>query len=271
MRRILFATDFSDSCDNAFKYLQDIIDDEEIEIDIINVYDIPVTTLLSITHKAVQGMIEERGIVVTNMLNDMILQLPENNRGKIYSIYGSHPANEISQLSKTIDYTIIVMALRQKYSFFDRIMGTVTAQTIHQAHTPVLAIPSGAKFQDIKTILFPTSLLPGDELKEEEEDALMRLIDFWHISNCPEINLIHVSKDHKDVDIVHKNLVFKDIDFVHTHARSVADGLFNYFNKAEAQMLAFYKPERNFWERLFHSSLTRKLLFKSRLPIIIFS
>ena len=66
------------------------------------------------------------------------------------------------------------------------------------------------------------------------------------------INLIHVSPDNENLDVIHKKLVFKDIDFIHTHSRSVEEGLFSYFKRSEAQMLAFYKPERTFWERLYH-------------------
>ncbi len=271
MKTILFATDFSDSCYNAFQYLKEIIVDDEVKVDIINVYDIPVTTLLAISHNAVKGMIEERKSVVVDLLHEQMQELPENARGEIYARYGTQPSTEISQVSGKKNYALVVMALRQKYSLFDRIIGTVTAQTINQTSVPVLAIPNGAKFQPIENILFPTNIIPGEDLSPNEEDAMLSLHDFWSMSNSPVINLIHVSPDNENLDVIHKKLVFKNIDFIHTHARSVEDGLFSYFNRSDAQMLAFYKPERSFWERLYHSSLTRKILYKSRIPVIVFS
>jgi len=271
MKTILFATDFSDSCRNAFDYLKEIISEDEVKVDILNVYDIPVTTLLGVSHYAVNDMIEDKRNLVVDHLYEILNELPLSCRGEIYSRYGTQPATEIAQLTRKNQYDLVVMALRQKYSLFDRIIGTVTAQTINQISVPVLAIPSGAKFEPIKTILFPTQMIPGDDMNENEEDALMSLHDFWSMSNSPKINLIHVSSDNENLDVIHKKLVFKDIDFIHSHANSVEEGLFNYFEKSKAQMLAFYKPERGFWERLYHSSLTRKILYKSRIPIVVFS
>src|SRR5690625_376087 len=139
MSRILVATDFSDSSLNAFKFVKEMIQKYPMPIDLIHVFDIPIPTATALTTNAVAGMIMEREKAVTEHLKELHEELPENLRGKIYSVHGTYPSTEIAEKADEIGASLIVMALREKYSFFEKMIGSTTAHTIRsEEHTSEL-------------------------------------------------------------------------------------------------------------------------------------
>ena len=273
MKRILFASDLSDSGMNALQYTLALTKDTSITIDLVHAFDIPVIVASSLPQAAISTMIDERAQLMTENLRELQKSIPDKQKGRLDAIYGPYPASEIVHTASENGVDMIVMALRQKYSFIDRLMGTVTAQTIALSNIPVLAIPSGSSFAGIHKILFPTAIPQSDDLPEKEEKALQWLYNFWSIFKYPSVHLLHINKEGSDRadEITFKHKPFSETEFTISHARTLEDGIIDFVKKEEAELIALYKPHRNFWERIYHSSVTRKLLFKSRIPLLIFT
>ncbi len=273
MKKILFATDFSDSGHNALQYAIELTKGSNLKIDLIHVFDIPVIVASNLPQGAISNMIHERKKSSEESLRDLQENIPISQRGQLHAIYGPYPASEISHVAKETHSDLIVMALRQKYSFIDRLMGTVTAQTIALSETPVLAIPSGAKMVGIHKILFPTVISVAGDLPPAELKALQWLYNFWSLFKYPSIHLLHIEKDSKGghTEITFRHKPFSETNFTTSHAKTLEDGIHEFAKKERAELIALYKPHRSFWERLYHSSVTRKLLFRSRIPLLVFS
>ena len=144
MKRILFATDFSDSCQNALKYVTQMVRGHDTKVDIIHVFDIPVSILSSVSYQSGLSMVSEKNKTCIQRLKEQLEFLDENNRGIIYCINGMYPSAEIAEIAEREEIDVIVMALRQKYSLIDKMIGSTTAHTIQKSTIPVLAIPSGS-------------------------------------------------------------------------------------------------------------------------------
>lgn len=270
MRKVLFATDFSDSAEGALSFLAEMIEGREIEVDLIHVFDIPIPIASAVTHKAMIDMIKERRHAVKKQLRDVLEQFPKEQRGNVHAIHGAYPSTEISELAEEEGVDFIIMAMRQKYSLFDKIIGSSTAHTIQKSDIPVLAIPNGAKYSDFKSILFPTNMNIDDRLEGQEKKALEWLYNFWELFDNPEVNMIHVTEDESVLESRVHNKPFAEMEFIVTSAESVEKGILNYLEDHNIDLIAVYKPNRGFWERLYHSSVTRKLLIKSRIPLLVF-
>lgn len=272
MKKILFATDFSESADNALKFTSDLIKGKDIIVDMIHVYDIPVTDSSYIPYAAVEGMIEIKKEASTNRLNECLEKINEENRGKGYPVFGVYPSSEIADLAEEIGSHLVVMALREKYSLMDRLIGSVTAHTIQKSTVPVLAIPANAVYGEFDDILFPSQMDSYIEMSEPEKKALEWLYDFWDLFDGPKIHLLHIEKDEgkNKLDITFKNSPFEQMDFTISHADDVHEGILQRLLENDTDLIAIYKPDRRFWERLFHNSETKKLLYDSPVPILIF-
>jgi nucleotide-binding universal stress UspA family protein len=250
------------------------MNDRKLSIDLVHIFDIPITMSSSQFPRAVEGLITERGDALRQKLTSWRDQIPGKQTGELHIIYGVYPSTEIVELATRINADLIVMGLRQKYSMVDRLIGTVTANTISKSTIPVLAIPQGAIFQPIRNIIFPTIMGIDDQLSQAEEEALFKLIEFANFSGGTKVNFVHIQTDSDDeqarIDIIFNDVPFKGIEYTRSYAPHVDEGVLKFLEDGKADLLAFYKPHRSFWERLYHSSLTRKLLFKSRTPLLIF-
>lgn len=271
MKSLLFATDFSDSSRNAFDFVKAMILKYPMRVNAIHVFDIPIPTETALAANAVVGMIKEREKAVKRFLNELLAELPEENRGDILAVHGTYPSTEIAEKANEIDAMLIVMSLRQRYSFFERLIGTTTAHTIQKADTPVLAIPNGLEFTDFDEILFPTEMKLGDEMKEKELKALKWLQDFVGIVERPDIHMIHISSDRSLATTTIQDKPLPGMEFTVTGADSIEEGILEFVENKSMDLLAVYKPNRSFWERLYHSSVTRKFLGQNKIPLLVFS
>lgn len=272
MKRILLATDFSESCLNALKFIKGVIQGTDIKVDLAHVYFINGNTLASISPASVDGLLKETKSSLLKELQELQAQLPKPNRGDLHAVYGVYPSSDIVDIAVQHNSDLIVMALRQKYSLIDRLIGTITAQTILKSPVPVLAIPNGAQFNGIKEILFPTDFHHNQERSDAERKALMWMQGLSQLLGKPKMRMVHVSDDHgNNVDVSYEDKNVPNLSFLVTHAPQVDEGILATMTKFNIDLLAFYKPNRKFWERLYHSSITRKLLFKSRTPLLVFS
>ncbi len=275
MKHILFATDFSETSSQALDYLLAFVQERELRIDLVHVFDIPISMSSSQFPRAVEGLITERGDAVRDDMLQLRDRIPDSQRGEIHVIYGVFPSNEIVELADRLSVDLLVMGMREKYSLFDRVIGTVTAQTISKSSIPVLVIPHGAEFKRIRKIIFPTIMGVDDAFSEQEEEALFKLFDFARFSGDTEVDFLHIQTSGKDmkgqIDAIFEDVPFKGFQYTRSYAERVDQGLLKYLEEGSADMLAFYKPQRSFWERLYRSSLTRKLLFNSSIPILVFT
>ncbi len=271
MKNLLFATDFSDSSRNAFNFVKAMVVKYPMRVNIIHVFDIPIPTSTTLSTNAVVGMIKEREDAVKRHLNDMLAELPKENQGEINAVHGTYPSTEIAEKAEEIDSMLIVMALRQRYSFFERLIGTTTAHTIQKSNIPVLAIPNGLEFKEFHSILFPTEMQIGDSMKDNEIKALRWLQDFVGMVEEPDIHMIHISSDKTLTTTTVHDKPFPGMKFTVTGADSIEEGILAFFEKKSMDLLAVYKPNRSFWERMYHSSVTRKFLEQNKSPLLVFS
>lgn len=269
MKRVLFSTDFSEACQNAFDYLKAMIAQKDIKVDFIHVFDIPIAP--SIPPKASQGMKISKVEASEAKMNSLRSSLLPSQQGEIRSIYATVASSEIASLADKLESDLIVMGLRKKYGMLERMMGTTTAQVIEKSTAPVLAIPSKATYQTIETVLFPTSYEKVFNLSDYEVNTLVWLHDFLHLIISPKIHILHVDDNMNEADSTKSHFPISEIDFSITHAKHIDDGIIAFLIKTKVDLLAFYKPHRNFWSRLYSHSVSQEVLYKSGLPVLIFT
>ena len=270
MKKILVAIDFSESCENALAYTKELVKDQDTRIDMIHVYNIPITSLTKMSADVVQDVIAENKRNVENMLTDVMQQFPKNNQGKIFPVYGNYASSDIVDKANQINADLIIMALRQKYSMIDRFIGTVTAHTISKTSIPVLAIPNGSTFSNSCNILLPTEQPYAKVLTDSIAANLARLFDYCDLFKTSNIYMVHINNG-EGMDIEYKYKPLADVNFIVSNALSMDEGIKKILEKKEIELIAIEKSSRSFWERLYQSNITRKLLFKARLPILIFT
>jgi len=269
MKKILFATDFSEASDNAFEYLKGFIGNHAVQVDLMHVYNLPVSSTAAVDSDILVAFMEEHKSKHRSILDKMQDSLHPDQRGVTHVISGVYPSTEIAEIAEDIETDLVVMAMRRHYSLLERILGTTTANAIQKSRTNVLAIPNGSKYEGITTVLLPTDAERASGFVEANEFALHRLVELWKLEDTPSFHILHVSED-EGVTVTYRDRPFAPLSFTVSHASSVHNGIIDFMRDRNMDMIAVNKVDRQFWERLFHSSMTRKLLYESRRPLLVY-
>ena len=268
MKKILFPTDFSKAAEKAFDFTISLAKEMDATVDVLNVYHLPFVDATNVPPEYIEEMMEEKRKVIEMHIEEFVKNKPEKVIGKLLAVYGIFIPQEIKDLVVEGAYDLILMGTRgEHHSKIEKILGSVTTHTMMQAECPVLAIPEEANWKALKRIAFATDF----ELKDQK--AVNQLMEFAS-TLAAEINFVHVETDPKigkmQDSISLPNYPFNFTDFAVVNSPSVMEGIDKYIKENQIDLLALYIPKRRLWERLFHSSFTKKMAFHTRTPLLVF-
>ena len=267
MKKILFPTDFSEAASNAFRYAIELAKTVEATIDVVNVYSLPVIDATNLPAGYVEQMLEEKQVLVQGKLETFVAAEPDAPIEKLIPLYGVFIPEEIRDLVREGPYDMVVMGTRGEHNPIEKTLGSITTFTMMNAGCPVLAVPEDAAWQDIDYVAFATDFLP------HEQQAVEQLMDFAKKVTA-EVYFVHVEtkpgigtmRDY----VTLADYPFKFTDFAIVNSPTVLEGIESFVKEKHIDLLALYIPKRRLWERLFHSSFTKRMAFHTKTPLLVF-
>jgi nucleotide-binding universal stress UspA family protein len=267
MKKILFPTDCSAGSQSAFAYAVALAQQTGAVIDIMTVYHLPAADASSVPPAYIDHMIEERRQQVLNNMARMIESHPGAPVQGSRADYGVFTYQEIVDVAFDGQYDLIVMGTHGANNALDRLVGSVTTQTVMQAPCPVLAIPPEASWRGIKKIAYATDFHASDEQVVSRLCALAEELD-------ARLHLIHIQTGDGPMDLgevsrtAHYLPAFAE--FAILHHPSAMEGLEAYLKEKDIDVLSLFIPRRRIWERLFHTSFSKKMIFHTQIPLLSF-
>lgn len=133
---LLFATDFSDTADLAFTYVEKMAESGVKSVVLMHVQD------KTRIEKYLKNRLDEFNTVDTERLEMLKDRLVKKGAKKVDCIlkYGI-PAEEIIKESRNVDYSLIIMGALGRSLVKDVFIGSVNWNVVRQATHPVLLIP----------------------------------------------------------------------------------------------------------------------------------
>ena len=268
MKKILFPTDFSPAAANAFRYAHALAGALEARVDLIHIFHLPIGDASNIPPEYIQNMLDEAEAEAQEHLKEFAHPfIGKPTCGELQPVYGLFTAVEIIEVARQNEYDLIVMGTKGQRGALEKFLGSVTTDVMMKAPCPVLAIPAEAVFQPIGHIAYATAFEPSDKhVVEQLMELAGRLGAQVHFVN---VNT-HTDKQFIQDVKMDKDYPYNFTDFSVVHNPSVQDGLDDYLQKRPSDCLALFVPHRRLWERLFHSSFTKRMIFHTRLPLLVF-
>lgn len=272
MKKILFPTDFSDTSKNAFLYALKLADSIGAEIITLHVYELPQADFIDVS--AYLYEIYE----VTELSNF------ENYRDEVPALRNIAEANDLGHIkisnvlengnliskiieisnAENIDY--IVMGTKGATGLKETFLGTITTKVMNDTKAVVLAIPENCKYQPIKKILFITQYVPADRKVLEKVMALAKVFQA-HI-DCLRVEALHISNK-KDSMEDWKPLVENQDSTLHSITGNDVEGIIlDFIELHKINMITMHVYHKNFFEKLFQISLSKKLSYHVNVPIL---
>jgi nucleotide-binding universal stress UspA family protein len=270
MKRILVPTDRSSNAQHALNYALNLFRGEPVEFILFQTFDIPTYAADMPVPVDMLGTEELQRILDSDVKN-----LNEVHKGKGYAFsakveMGSLSFN-IQQLVEDEGIDLIVMGTKGASGLAAAIIGSNTADVIQAATCPVLAVPESA---DVNAL--PSQILFASDNKGLSTNSVIDpLLDIAK-KNKSHIHLMNVLDEGKmtTVDEAVAGLKLDHIleDIEHTfhfeNSNDKANAVEEYLNTHKIDLLAVVPRKNNFFDSIFHRSVTRRLTLHTKVPLL---
>lgn len=276
MNTILVPTDFSNNANNALEYAAEIAAISKARMVLLNVY----TPIVS------------RGNVVSALITDEIgdarrdanekLEIIQTTLKKEYEqincetqVRVGEAVEEILKASLELKADLIVMGTLGASNLTRTLFGSNTASVVERSMCPVLCIPSTCAFKKPEKILFATNFSYHDI------QGVVRLTRLAAAFGS-EIVLGHVDTSiHEEDEPVVKSMEkflleaerasqYAKISQKIVNDHNVSMGLESIIQQGAVDMVALSTHKRNFFEKFYNPSLTKKLAMYTSIPLVVF-
>ncbi len=288
IRRVLVAVDFSPFSKNACLYALNLASRLQADLKILHVYYAPIVDLVPITDAySIQvdmdiNLRELESQARKNLLefvNDIRMEAGKKGMEGVkigYSLREGIVEDEIARMAKDYKPGIIVLGTKGKGEKQGDIIGSVVYRVLDKARVPVLAIPEQSRYdasREVKNIVYAT------EFDDKDFIAIRRLMSILSAFEI-KVHCIHLSKDPKKTwdEVRMENLkdyfrkVSKGVE-VTCHLLEAEDTIRELEAFAEnhgIDLFAMVNRKRGLLARLFNPGITRKLIYQSSIPLLIF-
>ena len=285
IERILVPVDFSEYSKNACEYAIGIARMLDAEIMLLHAYYFPVInaidygeglnfvvglndTITDIAEKAREGLLK--------LYDELMDQIKIRNYVNVklnFSLANGNPENEIINMYHKYRPDLIIMGTQGKTKLAKEQFGSVAATTINDTKVPVLTIPEISKFKGIGkvNILYATNFDTSDFKAIKKLMTLVYLFDvkihFVHIGKNDEISREKI----ETLKELFSNLYpGYNIECQIVENADILQSLQKLITEKSIDIFAMTTHKRNFFTQLYKPSMTKKMLFQTDTPMLIF-
>lgn len=273
---ILIATDFTEAANHAVDYTLNLFKSWK---------DVKINFLLVHSYKPMAPYGDAPSIpVIQNQelgkeYSEKLEALSETIKNKagvktgIKTFFEAGPLNvTIKKIMRDEHPDLVVMGSREMSTFERMTFGSNTIEVASTVDCPVLAVPLEAEIKNPENIVFAVDSEPMDIPYED----LGLLKNLKKISNA-NLKVVHVAKS-GDKETLRKamedTVLHRYISEVaHAHHpivnENIFEGILSFVEQEQPGLLVAVPRERNFFEKIFHTSITGKMVHHTKVPILL--
>ncbi len=266
INKILFPTDFSPASENAFRYALKMSEDLDAELEIINIYSIPTGSAEYAVIGVYNQMRQTAKETSTKKLMHLTQKYTKGEDIKTSSIYSIFDVEEIVEYADDHNFDLIILGTKGERNSLERLIGSITTGIMMNADRPVLAVPTNAKYEGIDSIAFATEMI-------DDSETVLKANEFANILGA-EFHIVHAKRRKMTSRLSDKGAELTEYpfgftDFTMVEDRTIEEALNAYIDEKKIDILVMYIPKRKLWERIFHTSFTKRMTFHTKTPLLV--
>jgi len=268
--KILVPTDFSDAAGVALKYAIGLAKKAGSTITVFHVNHVAMIDA-SMPAETYQLFVTEAENNTKSSFDELVENYLRDSGVSYYvqSQYG-FVADEICDYAQKEKYDLIVMGTTGSSGIEEVLIGSNAASVVGKTPIPVLVIPAGTPFKNLERIVYAT------DYNEPEFPAVMRLIFFAELFNA-DLSIVHVKSEYDHFFNAENNFFKKNksnisydkINFIELEKGDIISRINEYVEGYNADLVVMAKHNRNFFDRLFHRSLAKKMAYHTSMPLLV--
>jgi nucleotide-binding universal stress UspA family protein len=193
-----------------------------------------------------------------------------------YEIAPGLAKDKIQKVASDLQPDFVIMGTKGKDKKENSILGSITEIVIRKLNYPVLAVPENYKFiglENLRRIVYIT------DFDESDFISIKKLMGFTNLMGM-SIHCLHIGSKPdkwerikmnglKDYFLKSYNESKVECDIL-TPEMDALGSINNYIKEKEINLISITSKKRNVFEKLFKTSLTKKLFYHSNTPLLVF-
>ncbi|TAH09165.1 MAG: universal stress protein [Sphingobacteriia bacterium] len=279
MHTIIVPTDFSTTAANAAAYAVQFAEQINVKrILLFHAYELPVA--LDPLMPGVQMLeLDSYKEVATNNLEDFRNELRSKFPNAAIQLdvtveYGSITGG-IEMIATREKIELIIMGITGGGALAETLIGSNTTSVAGALGMPVLIIPLHAKYNPVKKIMLSCDFdhadkfIPVNIIRSLIKDTHAKLLVFNIEVDMEETNAKYPASMMGEGFAVHTLLQEFQPEYHFTKNKEYVDGVNEYADSHEVDMIISIPKRKGFFEKLFIKSTTKKLAFHTHLPLLV--
>ena len=274
MKRIIVPVDFSNVAESAFTFALEIASRYKAELLLFHNFEVPVveSQFFPVNYMDVYSSLE---MAEFDFFKDKVAELRKIAEDKNLShVAMSHILTDGDLLYNLKDVIqrekidFVVMGTSGADNWFENLVGTNTGSLILDVNVPVLTIPENTKFKEIQTVGFTT------RFRDKDQIALESVLKFSKTFNS-KVKCLYVKTENSDVseETIDKwitKFTANNVQFYIVYDDDVEGAVNDFLVSQEIDVLAMLTYKRSFFQKIFHSSMTKKMAQNLTIPVLAF-
>lgn len=272
MKKILFPTDFSEVSKNAFIYALKLAESINAEIVTMHVYQLPQANYVNVSEylHEIYDVTELSNFENYKDEVPILRKIAEANH--LDHIKMSHVlilgslVPEIKKITENEAFDFVVMGTKGATGIKETFFGTIATKVMNDVKALILAVPEHCKYHPIEKILFIT------QYKSEDTGSFVRVLSLSNFFQA-HIDCLRVEAKQQETkkdsrEEWGKLLDQHDVVFHSIKGDDVEGVILNFIDLNKINLIAMHVYHKNFLEKLFEISLSKKLAFHINVPIL---
>lgn len=252
IKKILFPTSCSSRSKNAFDYTLSVAKHFGAAIYVLHVCEPNMDILVPgiMRHQLMQEQKMAAKIMLQNWLSEFETATIELHQ-EVELGYAKE--NIASYANKQEDVDLIIIGTKDNNSFIKIIWGNIISKTIEGANAPVLVIPKGIVFQDIKNMVYVTPVVENWRSIYPQVKQIAKDLD-------AKLYVAHLPQAKYEVQEDEEHVILEDYgSALHAFA----------YNK-NLHLLVTIASVRNTFQKILKYSKAQKMAFQTIIPLLVF-
>ncbi len=277
MKQFLIPTDFSESANNAIEFAVQSATIFPAEICILHAFEMNTNKQMDnmgVLKEFSQSLLDE----AQDKLTELKKNIEENKRISVKIIIAKLNFKEaIQQALKEMNFDLIIMGTLGASGIKEKLWGTNTATVIGESTIPVLAIPHDYTWKKPNKFLLATNHF------EEEPKLLNFLFDLTKLYDAQLHAAVFTDEDddkpatfiehsrnrsHYEETLKEKYKV-DTLTVTQLYGSEFEETLQNHLKENDIDIFAMITYHRSFWDRIFHPSMTKRMSYHTKIPLLV--
>lgn len=273
MKKILFATDFSNNANKAFGFVLNMAEKHKADLILLHVFSLKTVWTYPYTNDPFE-IKKQAKKSWERSLKEFFEHYDTKVKASYLAVENHSVVQGILSVIEKQKPQLVVTGTRGKSTVKELFLGSTTKALVKKSPVPVLAVPDYAVLKDYDKILYTS------DFREIDLKALQNLVELVGPFE-PEIKVLHMSTDNEYERLEKleslKKLINENVSYPAISCDLVlSDDIFNtlnrYMTENDFDLLVMLEKERaGIVDTLFHQSLVNKMEFRTWIPLLSYN